>query len=179
MGFNRQRKHVLFYGEDEATSNLAQGFVESRKIDDFRCRVFHEFGHGWRSTVEALGKVKMAKYPLTHLVLVIDFDSRGIEHLEKLRDEIRNSPYKDRVYVLGAAKDVGQLQRKLAKETNRYTMSPNAVGCALADRSTPDGECLNGVWGWPELAHNRDELTRLCLAAKDVIFSEEKHDQVS
>lgn len=170
MGFNRQRKHVLFYAEDEATSNLAQGFVESSKIDDSRCCVFHEFGHGWQSTEDAVTKVKMHRYPDTHLVLVVDCDKKGYARIEKIKKDLGAIDCRNRIYVLGTAENAEHFSAMMASRANVRRFSMNAAGCALADASFADESCLTGVWGAPELVHNKSELVRLCENTKDVLF---------
>ena len=170
MGFNRQRKHVLFYAEDEATSNLAQGFIESAKIDDSRCRVFHEFGHGWQSTEDAVDKVRMSRYPLTHLVLIVDCDKKGVARIEQIKADIGQCVFKDRIYVLGTAENAEQFSAAMASRANVRRYSMNAAGCALADASSTDRACLNGIWGEPELVHNKSELIRLCENVGEIMF---------
>lgn len=170
MGFNRQRKHVLFYAEDEATANIAQGFVESLKIDDSRCRVFHQFGHGWPSIEGAIECVKMNRHPQTHLVLVVDCDRRGVDRIKRIKSDLQNVPCKDHVYVLGLATDAEGFGRFMAEHVGTRSYSLNEAGCALGDASSADEGCLSGIWGTPELTHNRAELIRLCENAKDVIF---------
>ena len=173
MRINREQKHVIFYGEDRATSDMAQGFVEARNVNDLRCEVFHEYGHGWQSTTEAIEKVKLARYPLTHLVLVIDFDQKGrdnLSHLKVIQREIAGSPHKDRVYVIGASKDVQQLQQKFTAGNHIGKTSPHDVGVTVGEASFKDDSCIEGIWGEPELAHNANELVRLCRDAKDVLF---------
>lgn len=133
MKINRQQKHVIFFGEDEATRDLAQGFIESAKIDELRCDVWHEFGTGWQSTAEAIERVKMAHYPLTHLILVIDLDRKGQQHIDYLKNEIANSPFRDRVYVIGGSNDVQALQRDFTKGNSIGKMSCQDTGRAIAD----------------------------------------------
>lgn len=170
MSINRQRKHVLFYAEDEATNNLAQGFVESLKIDDSRCCVFHEFGHGWQSTEEAIFRVKMQRYPLTHLVLVVDCDKKGVARIEQIKADIGQVDFKERIYVLGTAENAERFSAVMASKANVRRFSMNAAGCALADASSADKSCLAGIWSEPELAHNKTELIRLCKNVKDIMF---------
>lgn len=170
MSINRQQEHVIFFGEDEATRDLAQGFVESAKINELRCDVWHTFGTGWQSTVEAIELVNMVRYPLTRLVLVIDLDRKGVHHIDKIKREIAESPFKDRVYVIGGAKDVQALQRAFVAANSIGKMSEQDTGRKIADECFKDESCIEGVWANPELVGNVAELVRLCRDAKDIIF---------
>lgn len=170
MSINRQQKHVIFFGEDAATSDLAQGFIESSQINELRCDVWHEFGTGWQSTAEAIKLVNMARYPDTHLVLVIDLDRRGAHHIDFLKQEINQSPYKDRVYVIGGTKDAQALQRSFSPANSIGKVSVQEVGRSIADQCFKDESCIEGVWSDPSLSYNADELVRLCRKVKDVIF---------
>lgn len=170
MSINRQRKHVIFFGEDEATRNLAQGFCESEKINDLKCEVWSTYGTGWQSTIDAIETVRMSRYPQTHLVLVIDLDRRGEDRIAALKREIANCPCKDRVYIIGCTKDVQALQRSFTPVNSIGKLSAQETGRTIADRSSKDVSCMEGVWGDSSLVHNKDELERLCRNLKDVIF---------
>ena len=170
MRINRQQKHVIFFGEDAATHDLAQGFIESAQIDELRCDVWHEYGTGWQSTTEAIELVRMANYPLSHLVLVIDLDKKGSQHIDYLKKQIADSPFKNRVYVIGGSKDVQALQRLFTKANSIGKMSCQDTGRAVADECFKNESCLEGIWSDPALKYNQDELLRICHDLKDVIF---------
>lgn len=170
MKINRQQKHVIFFGEDAATHDLAQGFIESAQIDELRCDVWHEYGSGWQSTAEAIELVRMAHYPLAYLVLVIDLDKRGAHHIDYLKKQIESSPFKDRVYVIGGSKDVQALQRLFTKSNSIGKISCQDTGRAIADECFKNESCIDGIWSDPALEYNRNELVRICRDLKDVVF---------
>lgn len=170
MSINRQQKHVIFFGEDEATRNLAQGFIEGENINELRCDVWHTFGTGWKSTTEAMELVGMSRYPLTHLILVIDLDRQEKHHIEDLKQEIDQTSFSDRVYVIGGSKDVQALQRAFTAANSIGKISAQDTGREIANQCFKDESCVEGVWCDPALEHNRTELERICRNLKDIIF---------
>ena len=167
---NRFRKHVVLFPEDELTSLVAQGFVEDPHVNERTCWVHHNFGKGWSSVVDGVDDFDLGRFPDSHLVLIIDYDRCGQNRLNEIRSRLASNPYHDRIYVLGAAHEADDLKRQVAELSHRHSITPKAVGSALAMSSAGSETCTDGLWGISQLAHNAEELMRLCHAVRDVIF---------
>jgi len=167
---NRYSKHVILFPEDKLCSDIAQGFVESDCVDDRRCWVHHNYGTGWSSVVDGIDDFGLGRFKESHLVLVIDFDRAGESRCKSIKERIASLPYKDRIYLIGAAAEADDLKRQVADARNKKAVSPRDVGMALAEDSSRSADCRGGVWGLSQLRHNLSELSRLCASVRDILF---------
>lgn len=159
MAINRERPHVLVLPEDDATHDLAVGFVDGalgpmQVLNSVR---------GWSHVLEHFLRYhvcELRKYEQRHLVLLIDFDddypNRLTEFQSKMPPDIA-----DRVYVLGALGEAEDLKRQTTQR------KLGLIGLALAK------ECEQGqaeLWNHAQLRHNQAELLRLQMGVKGFLF---------
>ena len=159
MTVNKYQPHVLVLPEDDATRQLANGFVlevqHSRRI-----QVLPEAG-GWTHVrddfLTNLTK-SMQNFEERRVVLLLDLDDRP-----NRRIEINSSippDLKDKVFLLGVSSEPERLRQA-------GLGSYESIGRQLA------GECRNEVWElWKHelLRNNLGELSRLATSVRPFLF---------
>lgn len=162
MALNRERPHLLVLPEDDATRSLATGFVDCTQG---QMQVLPPV-RGWSHVLEEFKNTHIAelrKYPLRHLVLLIDFDNNFTNRLPQFRDAMPLD-VADRVYVLGARGEAEDLKRQTTLGRGKLSL----IGQELA-RECEQGQ--HNLWSsTPQLAHNCPEVQRLHSAVRDFLF---------
>jgi len=164
MAVNREKPHLLILPEDDADRQLANGFeleVGKRQLQ------VEPIAGGWRHAVDQFLRdiqPSMDRYPGRHVVILIDFDEKVagnyVDRLKRINETIHEH-LRDRVFIIGSRKDPEQLKRNLGNS------SLEQIGRNLA------GDCRQGtrnLWSCDDLAHNAQELDRLCSAVKEILF---------
>lgn len=161
MGVNKYRAHVWVVPEDDATRQLANGFLLHPSLDETCIDIRPAVG-GWPKVLEKFGAshlVDLRKYTLRHLVLLIDFDDKFDSRIEYFRGQFPDDVL-DRVYVIGVCSEPEPLRIDIG-------MSLEKIGNALADA------CANhelGLWSHDLLRHNEAELIRLTVGVRPFLF---------
>lgn len=117
MSANKYQPHVLVLPEDDANSQLANGFVLEVKHNR-RIQILTEAG-GWLSVCERFVSehVKgMRDYPERYLVLLLDFDGQT-DRADKVKEKVPDD-LKSRVFVLGVQSEPEEL-KKLASARSK------------------------------------------------------------
>lgn len=158
---NREKDHIVILPEDRANEEIINGFIQNLNIvNDRAVKVERPIG-GWVKTLDKFNDdhaPKMRKYLNRLVVLVIDFDrdEHRLEHMTaKIPDDL-----KDRVFVVGTFSNPEDL-RTVVKQ------SFEDIGDSLAD------DCFNEtdkLWSHDLLKHNKDELSRMTIPVKSLIF---------
>jgi hypothetical protein len=145
---NRYRPHILVLPEDDANSQIINGFL--LEADESRIQVLPEAG-GWAAVIDRFCHNEvpaMGRYPDRYMILVLDFDNDA-DRLTKVRSKIP-ADLADRVFVLGVFSELEDLKRKRGQAFE-------SIGSDLA-RDCRGG---NGIWLDELLAHNSAELERI------------------
>ncbi len=169
MAANVYQPHLLLLIEDDANRQIFNGFdshpaVAHRRIDPSKT------AGGWHAVLDAFRDVHIAllrRYPLRHLLMVIDFDSdeagdatsRIDRRLDLFREAIPDD-LRDRVYVIGCADEPEELVKSTGHKFEE-------IGQRLARDCADDTEAM---WGHPMLRHNGDELARLRTHVRPFFF---------
>jgi len=162
MGVNKYKAHVWVVPEDDANRQLANGFLLHPALND-TCIEIRPASGGWLRVLQEFVSDHVSdlrKYPLRHLVLLIDFDEKVETRTERFRNEFPDD-VSGRVYVLGTRDEPEPLRRALGQSLER-------IGEALA------GSCADGnpeLWNHELLNHNQAELDRLTENVKPILFS--------
>lgn len=162
MGVNKYRAHVLVVPEDEATRQLANGFLLHHRLNATCIDVRPPCG-GWLKVLEDLKTIHadgLRKYPERHVVLVVDFDEAFNSRIKKFRKECPQD-VADRVYVLGVFSEPEPLRAAIGKPLE-------SIGTDLAEACAEDDA---GLWGHDLLKHNEAEQARLLENVKPFLFS--------
>ncbi len=146
--------------EDDENRQLATGF--HLQLDQNISRQFdvQPVAGGWLKVLDIFVDVHAAgmdRYPLRHLVLLIDFDGQP-ERLNIARSKIP-AHLTDRVFVLGALQEPKDLRPDLG--------SCETIGLALAKDCREKTET---TWGHRLLRHNAGELARLRDHVRPILF---------
>ena len=157
MSVNKHLPHVLVLPEDDANRQLANGF--QLEVDSTRLRQMSvlEVAGGWREVLDRFESdhvTQMDRYLSRHMILLIDFD-RKEDRFEYARNRIPER-LRHRVFVLGVWSEPEDLHRPL-----------EPTGSALAKDCREE---TNTAWGHELLRHNADELTRLRLHVRPILF---------
>lgn len=158
---NRNQPHVLVLPEDDANSQLANGFHKEVDFTRYRQMQVLEVAGGWIRVLERFKAdhvAKMVSNPNRFMVLLIDFDGQP-ERLGKAKAEIPTE-LADRVFILGAREQPEALKRELSQ-------SCEDIGSRLAHDCRDD---TYATWGHQLLQHNASELDRLREDVRPILF---------
>lgn len=161
MSVNRYLPHILVLPEDEAASEIANGFLLHPQLNAQSIQVLGYVG-GWRVVVEKFKTdfiSTIRQYPSRWFVLLIDFD-REESRLDYIKQQIPDD-VKDRVFVLGALSNPEELRSSLGK-------SLEAIGESLSANCSDN---TDGLWGHDLLKHNKTELERMISSVKPFLFN--------
>ena len=161
MSANKYLPHVLVLPEDDANSQLANGF--HLQVDSARYRQMDVLpvAGGWNEVLKCFLSDQvpyMNHYPRRYMVLLIDFDGRE----ERLQDAKARIPahLSDRVFILGALSEPEALKRA--------DLGPfETIGSALAEDCREEADT---TWGHELLRHNARELDRLRVSVRPILF---------
>lgn len=161
MGVNKYKCHVWVVPEDDATRQLANGFLLHPSLDGTCIQVRPPSG-GWARVLEDFETHQVANLrgnSLLHLAMLIDFDEQVETRTAHFRGRIPDDVL-ERVYILGARNEPEPLRQTTGK-------SLEMIGRALAT-ACADGEA--GLWDNELLRHNAAELVRLTASVKPFLF---------
>jgi hypothetical protein len=159
MSANRYQPHVLVLPEDDANTELANGFV-LEVTHDRRIQVLPEAG-GWLSACERFTSEHvrgLREYPKRYFVLLIDFDGKN-DRADKVRERIPED-LRDRVFLLGVQSEPEALKK------DRFG-SFEDIGRMLGKDCR---EQTKGVWMHDLLRHNISELDRMEQTVRSFLF---------
>jgi hypothetical protein len=162
MSVNRYSPHLIVLPEDEADSDIANGFLNHPQLNARSIQVLPYAG-GWKVVVEKFTKnfiPTMRQYPNRWFVLLIDFDG-DTGRLDYIKQQIPDDS-KDRVFVLGVFSNPEELRIRLGK-------SFEDIGESLAANCSDNTE---GLWGHDLLRHNKTELDRMISSVKPFLFNQ-------
>ncbi|NJL41272.1 MAG: hypothetical protein HC899_34565 [Leptolyngbyaceae cyanobacterium SM1_4_3] len=162
MSVNKYLPHILVLPEDEADSDIANGFLLHPQLNARSIQVLPYVG-GWKVVVEKFITnfiPTMRQYPNRWFVLLIDFD-REEDRLDYIKQQIPDD-VKDRVFVLGALSNPEELRSSLEK-------SLEAIGESLSANCSDN---TDGLWGHDLLRHNKTELERMISSVKPFLFNQ-------
>lgn len=161
MSVNFYKPHVFVLPEDDANRQIALGFVLDPGVKQRNIQILPKSG-GWGKVLDSFVNDHvegLRKYPLRHLVLLIDFDDQGDARrghfLQHFPHDVR-----DRVFLLGTSSEPEPLRKECGN-------SLEAIGKQLA------AECYRGetnLWAHELLAHNAPERQRLDAKVKSILF---------
>lgn len=160
MSINKYKPHLLILPEDDANREIANGFVNSLKINERIIQIL-PIADGWTKAMEkfiddyASG---MQKFPQRRIVLLINFDQR-----ENRFDYVKKAiptDLQDRVFILGVQSNPENLR-------NSTQQSFETIGETLADNCADN---IDDLWGHELLQHNSDELERIRESIKSFLF---------
>jgi hypothetical protein len=158
---NKMVPHVLVLPEDDANSQLANGFQLDHSLDTRRMQILEEAG-GWLEVVDRFKKVhvpEMERNTNRFMVLLLDFDRRQ----NRLPEVMSGIPaqLKERVFVLGSWSEPEELRQALG--------SYETIGLALAKDCRDN---TSNTWAHDLLKHNAGELERLRQQVRPFLFPE-------
>src|SRR5437868_1924051 len=111
MSVNRERPYVFVLPEDDANHRLANGFLLDQSVNLRAIQVLPNAG-GWtgvRDKFERDHIAGMTRYPLRHMVLIVDFDRRE-DRSDELSEVIPDS-LSERVFILGVLSEPEDLRK--------------------------------------------------------------------
>ena len=149
---NRLKPHLFIIPEDDKDRSIALGALGALNIN---AKVMGNT-RGWRKVEKLLNKEyipRLRNNANTHLVIVIDFDNWGEQRYEKVISWVPNE-LKDRVFILGPAKEPKDLKREL-----KLRMSFEEIGGTLV--TDCDEEHISPLWDREMLSHTKPEFRRL------------------
>lgn len=161
MKVNKEREHLLVLPEDEATRSLAVGFSDRAFLAGRRMQILNPAG-GWGYVRQQFVEQYipyLRRYPLAHMVLLIDFDDDPNRLCNDFQPSIPMD-IADRVYVLGAYTEAETLRRQLGQKLGQ-------IGQGAA-RECESG--LSNMWACSQLQHNQPELQRLHQSVRPFLF---------
>ena len=160
MRVNKYVKLVLVLPEDDANSEIANGFLSYHAIDPRAIQVLPCVG-GWSKVRDAFLSdhvAEMQRYPNRYMVLLVDFDNEPNRFNQMTKDTPGNLT--DRVFVIGVLSHPEELPRA-------ELGSKEEVGTKLAS------ECYDetrDAWNHDLLRHNDNELGRMTTLLRPFLF---------
>jgi hypothetical protein len=161
MSVNSYQPHILVLPEDNANSEIANGFLLNPNLNERLIQIL-PFARGWTTVLNKFvddHTSKMRLFPERMIVLLIDFDEQE-DRLAYVETKIP-SDLKDRVFVLGVFSEPEKLKSDIKK-------SFEEIGEALA---TDCSNNTNKLWSHDLLKHNRNELQRMITTVKPFLFN--------
>lgn len=156
---NLYKPHVFVLPEDAADQQIVNGFLLTPGLNERAIQVLPPAG-GWRVVGERFQRVhaaEMRRYPEQRMVLVVDFDA-DVARREAVLSYVP-ADLRERVFVLGAFNEPEDLRRPLG--------SYETIGKGLGE------DCVRGTdstWGHELLRHNADEVARVRLKLRPILF---------
>ena len=163
---NIYQPHLLVLPEDDANRQILVGFKNHLAVNSRKMEVQNIAG-GWLVAVNAVVEVHvplMRKFPMRHVLLVIDFDG----HSERREYVLTKIPadVQDRFYILSCSDEPERLLASMgirAEEGSKL----ETLGKRLATDCERD---THETWNHAMLVHNATELERLRANVKDFLF---------
>ena len=162
MSVNKYKPHLYVIPEDDADRQIADGFVLHARVAARQVQVVEPAG-GWSRVLDTFKEeyLPLLQNPMTHVVMLIDFDGSPQERRAKFAAEIPDS-VRERVFVIGPGMRPEDLRQALG------IGGFEDVGRALADDC--DGNQLN-TWSHAQLQHNEEERLRLVHYVRAFLFN--------
>jgi hypothetical protein len=160
MSVNKYSPHIVVLPEDQANSDMVNGFLQHPQLEARSIQVLHYAG-GWEAVVEKFRKhhmLQMGKYSERRFLLLIDFDKKE-SRLDDIKRKIPDD-VKDRVFVLGVWSNPEELKKALGK-------SLESIGESLSENCS---ENIDVLWSHDLLKHNKAELERMSGSVKSFLF---------
>lgn len=160
MSVNKYLPHILVLPEDEADSDIANGFLLNPQLNERSIQVLPYAG-GWKVVIERFTKdfaPTMRQYPGRFFVLLIDFDEEE-SRFDYVKQQIPDDLI-DRVFILGILSTPEKLKKSLGKNLE-------AIGEALSANCSDNTDEL---WKHDLLKHNQNELERIVSSVKPFLF---------
>jgi hypothetical protein len=160
MSTGKYRRHVLVLPEDQANSDIANGFLLYQLHDPRAIDVLPPAG-GWsrvRDEFVATHIAEMRRRPLRYMVLMVDFDGHD-DRLNAVQGVVPPD-LADRVFVVGAWSNPEALRVAAG-------CSLEKLGCKLAV------ECCDGsrdAWNHELLRHNAPAVARMTTLLRPFLF---------
>jgi hypothetical protein len=161
MSVNSYQPHILVLPEDNANSEIANGFLLNPNLNERLIQIL-PFARGWTTVLNKFvddHTSKMRLFPERMIVLLIDFDEQE-DRLAYVETKIP-SDLKDRVFVLGVFSEPEKLKSDIKK-------SFEEIGEVLA---TDCSDNTDKLWSHDLLKHNRNELQRMITTVKPFLFN--------
>lgn len=153
------RPHVFVLPEDDANRQIANGFaLNVTETRDYKVLPVAGGWHKVRILFQEIHVVEMEKDTLRYMVLLVDFD-KDEERLTKMKKDIPVA-LADRVFVIGIwTKPEDIYHHKLGTKEN--------LGRQLASECY---ENRNDIWNHELLKHNANELDRMRVTLRPILF---------
>lgn len=161
MSVNKYKMHILVLPEDDANSQIANGFILESNLNARAIQILPPAG-GWAKVENEFRDVhisEMQKNLKRMIVLLIDFDNDLEARLTHVRANIPDTLV-DRVFVLGVLSEPENLKQQIS-------MSLEKIGEALSK------DCVDNtqtIWRHALLRHNETELGRMVASVKYFLF---------
>jgi len=161
VSVNRLAPHLLILPEDDANRQLANGFLRNPSLN-LRAVAALPYSGGWAKVCNDFVTTYvpiLRKYPLGHIVLLIDFDNKVEERLRYFRERFPED-LAGRVYLLGTLDEPEPLRVDRG-------ISLEKIGAELSDA------CFDESWEhWSHefLRHNESEVLRLVENVRPFLF---------
>jgi hypothetical protein len=160
---NKFAQHIFVIPEDEADEEIANGFAMHERVDLRRIQVM-PVARGWNNVLTTFQEEyipRLRKYPLGHVVMLIDFDGQGGGRMADVQRVIPDD-LRDRVFVVGSSNNPEKLKAAL-------NLSLERIGWQLAQDCAALGG--SGLWDHEHLQHNAEERQRLATVVQAFLFS--------
>jgi hypothetical protein len=160
MSVNKYRDHILVLPEDQANSDIVNGFLLNQLHDPRAIDVLPPAG-GWSRVRDEFAEThitEMRKQSLRYMILIVDFDKHD-DRLSAMQQVIPGD-LKNRVFVVG----VWSKPEELRVDTG-YSLEKLGGKLAL--------ECSDGsrtLWNHVLLRHNAPEVARMTNCLRSFLF---------
>ena len=159
---NKYQPHVWVIPEDEATRQLADGFVLHHGVSAARIGVAPPAG-GWSNVRDTFAREYvpyLRQHPAGHVVMAIDFDGKYVRRRKEFDDAVPHD-LSDRVFVIGV---------RTTPEATRRALKQNFenIGRRLAE------DCDGGtttLWNDEDFKHNEPDRLRLLDVVRPFLFA--------
>lgn len=159
---NKFLEHIFVIPEDEADEEIANGFALHDRVDARRIQVMPVAG-GWKhvlATFQAEYVPRLRKYPLGHVVMLIDFDGYTESRMKYFRERIPDD-LRQRVFVVGSSTNPEAIEKAV-------NLPREQIGRSLAEACVSN---VDDLWDHELLQHNAEERARLADAVSRFLFS--------
>ena len=161
MSVNKFKPHVLVLPEDDANSQVANGFWLHPSLLSRHIQVLPPAG-GWHKVLESFESDHadaMRENVNRFMVLLIDFDEQDGRFMEAKARIPKD--LEERVFILGTISEPEALRRSLRKPYE-------SIGFDMAKDCDERSEI---VWSHELLQNNADELIRLRELVRPILFA--------
>ncbi|MDR2019270.1 MAG: hypothetical protein LBQ14_00715 [Treponema sp.] len=111
MSTNKYRNHLVIYTEDNATSQLAESFLNNDGFNRYKANVLPPC-RGWNDAVESAIRDTQLGTGLRRVVVLIDLDKQNCR-INEIRKKIPPQ-YADKIFVIGWSGKIENLKSALA-----------------------------------------------------------------